>query len=214
MGRLRFQISVSLDGYMAGPAQSVEDPLGTGGEALHEWLFELEAFNDAHGREGGLANPSTKVMEAMFDGVGATVMGRNMFGGGPGPWPEEEWNGWWGQDPPFHMPVIVLTHYSREVLELEGGNAFHFVTGGIDEALERAREAAGSKDVLIGGGAETIDQCLAAGEVDDFTLSVVPVLLGDGARLFAGVEPDRLKLRQTSIVEAPSVTHISYEVLD
>src|SRR5689334_11401841 len=154
MAKLRFQISISLDGFVAGPNPSKEHPLGKGGEQLHEWVIKLAAWREPHGREGGEVNASTPVMEEALDNVGATVMGRNMFGGGPGPWGEDPWDGWWGDEPPFHSPVFVLTHHEREPLEKQGGTTFHFVTDGIESALDQAKEAAGGKDVTLGGGAD------------------------------------------------------------
>jgi dihydrofolate reductase len=211
MGKLRFSNSVSLDGYSAGPDQSEEDPLGVGGEALHEWVVELEAWRRSHGREGGEVNASTPVIEEMQRNVGATIMGRNMFGGGPGPWDEQDpWLGWWGDEPPFRHPVFVLTHHEREPLELTG-TTFHFVTDGIRPALDRAREAAGDRDVAIGGGAETIQQYLAAGLIDEFNLSITPVILGGGERLLDDV--GGLALEQTRVIEALGVTHVSYRAV-
>jgi dihydrofolate reductase len=209
MNKLRFQISVSLDGYVAGPDQSEENPLGVGGEDLHEWVVRLEAWRRPHGLEGGEVNASTPVMEEVQANVGTTIMGRNMFGGGPGPWNEDDpWNGWWGDNPPFHTPVYVLTHHAREPLEMEGGTTFFFVTDGIESALEQARAAAGQKDVQIGGGADVLQQYLAAGLVDEFDLHVVPILLGGGARLLENVSD--LKLEQLRAIDAPGVTHIKY----
>jgi dihydrofolate reductase len=209
--KVRFQVTVSLDGFLAGPDQSVENPLGVGGEAMHEWMVELEAWRKQHGQEGGEVNASTPVVESMMEDVGAVVMGRNMFGGGPGPWQEDPpWKGWWGDDPPYHTPVFVLTHHPRESLTMEGGTTFIFVTEGIESALEQAREAAGDRDVLLGGGANVIQQHLAAGLVDEFELSIVPILLGSGARLLENV--GTLKLEQVRAIEAPGVTHIKYRV--
>jgi dihydrofolate reductase len=210
MARLRCQISVSLDGFVAGPNQSVENPLGEGGEQLHEWAFKLEAFRRPHGEEGGEVNASTALMEEALANVGATVMGRNMFGGGPGPW--GDWNGWWGEDPPFHHPVFVLTHHPREPLEMDGGTTFHFVTEGVERAVEVAMAAAGGGDVAVGGGAETIRECLAARLLDDLQLNVVPVLLGGGAPLFEGLDQAGLELEQVGAVDAPGVAHLSYRV--
>jgi dihydrofolate reductase len=213
MNKLRFQISVSLDGYVAGPDQSEENPLGVGGEDLHEWVVRLEAWRRPHGLEGGEVNASTPVMEEVQANVGTTIMGRNMFGGGPGPWNEDDpWNGWWGDNPPFHTPVYVLTHHAREPLEMEGGTTFFFVTDGIESALEQARAAAGQKDVQIGGGADVLQQYLAAGLVDEFDLHVVPILLGGGARLLENVSD--LKLEQLRAIDAPGVTHIKYRVVE
>jgi dihydrofolate reductase len=211
MARFRCQISVSLDGFVAGPNQSVENPLGEGGEQLHEWAFKLEAFRRPHGEEGGEVNASTALMEEALANVGATVMGRNMFGGGPGPW--GDWNGWWGEDPPFHHPVFVLTHHPRAPLEMEGGTTFQFVTEGPERAVEQAMAAAGGRDVAVGGGAETIRECLAAGLLDDLQLNVVPVLLGGGAPLFEGLDQAGLELEQVGAVDAPGVAHLSYRVV-
>jgi dihydrofolate reductase len=212
MSKLRFQLAVSLDGYVAGPDQSEENPLGVGGMDLHQWVFELEAWRKRQGQEGGEANASTPVVEEAQSNVGATVMGRNMFGGGPGPWSEDPiWNGWWGDDPPFHTPVYVLTHHPRELLEMEGGTTFTFVTDGIESALEQAKQAADGQDVLLGGGANLVQQYLAAGLVDEFELHIVPILLGDGERLLENV--GNLKLEQVRAIEAPGVTHIKYRVV-
>jgi dihydrofolate reductase len=212
MSKLRFQLAVSLDGYVAGPDQSEENPLGVGGMDLHAWVFELEAWRKQQGMEGGGVNASTPVVEEAQSNVGATVMGRNMFGGGPGPWnADTPWNGWWGEDPPYHTPVFVLTHHPREPLEMEGGTTFIFVTDGIESALEQARHSAGSQDVLIGGGANLVQQYLAAGLVDEFELHIVPILLGDGERLLKNV--GNLKLEQVRVIGAPGVTHIKYRVV-
>ena len=211
MSKVRFHFSLSADGYMAGPDQSEEIPLGVGGEELHEWMFGLEAWRKAHGQEGGEVNASTPVVEELETGYGAVIMGRNMFGPVRGDWGAEDWRGWWGDNPPYHTPVFVLTHYPRESLEMEGGTSFHFVTDGFEAAFEAARDAAGNQDVLIGGGAETAQQYLAAGLVDAFTVSVTPRMLGAGARLFENVGD--LRLEQTQAIEAPGVTHIKYRVL-
>jgi dihydrofolate reductase len=212
MSVFRFQVAVSLDGYVAGPDQSQENPLGVGGMALHQWLFDLEAWRERRGQEGGEVNPSTAVVEEVQANVGAVVMGRNMFGGGPGLWSEDPpWRGWWGDDPPYHTPVFVLTHHPRAPLEMQGGTTFFFVTDGIGSALRRAQEAAGGQDVLLGGGAGAIQQYLAAGLVDEFELHIVPLLLGAGARLLDNV--GELKVEQERVIEAPGVTHIRYRVL-
>ena len=187
MSKLRFNITMSLDGFVAGPNQSEQDPLGVGGEKLHRWMYPLAAFREPHGEEGGEVNESTPVVEGWWENVGAFLMGRNMFGGGPGPWGEEPWNGWWGDEPPFHHPVFVLTHHAREPLELEG-TTFHFVTDGIESALERARDAARGADVRIGGGVATVRQYLLAGLVDELHLAMAPALLGGGEALFAGID--------------------------
>jgi dihydrofolate reductase len=210
MSKVRVHITVSADGYVAGPNQSEEDPLGEGGESLHDWAVVLRAFREPHGRDGGAVNASTPVLEEALANVGAEIMGRGKFGGGPGPWGEDPWPGWWGEDPPFHMPVFVLTHHERDRLTLSD-TTFTFVTDGIEAALEQARAAAAGKDVTVGGGADVIDQYLAAGLVDELELSVVPLVLGGGARLFEGVGPD-LSLEQVRAVEAPGVTHLKYRI--
>jgi dihydrofolate reductase len=212
MSAFRFQLAVSLDGFVAGPDQSEENPLGVGGMGLHEWVIELEAWRRQQGQEGGEVNASTPVVEEAQANVGATLMGRNMFGGGPGPWGENPpWKGWWGDDPPFHTPVFVLTHHPRERLEMEGGTTFTFVTDGIHSALEQARNAADGRDVLLGGGADVVRQYLGAGLVDEFELHIVPILLGAGERLLEDV--GTLELQQVRAIEAPGVTHIKYRVV-
>jgi dihydrofolate reductase len=210
MSKLRVHISVSADGYVAGPNQSEENPLGEGGESLHEWAVVLEAFHRHHGREGGEVNASNTVLEEAQANVGAEIMGRGKFGGGPGPWSDDPWLGWWGEDPPFHMPVFVLTHHEREPLTLSD-TTFIFVTDGIDSALEQAREVAAGKDVTVGGGADAINQYLAAGLVDELELHVVPLVLGGGARLFEGVGSE-IALEQVRAVDAPGVTHLKYRL--
>ena len=208
----RFQLSVSLDGYAAGPNQTEQDPLGVGGERLHEWAYPLEVWRRPHGEEGGEINASTTVVEEAQSNVGATVMGRNMFGGGPGPWRDDlPWNGWWGDNPPFHTPVFVLTHHPRAPLEMEGGTTFHFVTDGIESAFQQAQRAAGGQDVVVAGGASVVQQYLAAGLVDEFDLAIVPVLLGDGTRLLENLGD--LRIEQVRVIEAPGVTHVKYRVL-
>jgi dihydrofolate reductase len=211
MGRFRFEISMSVDGYVAGPNQSEENPLGEGGMDLHEWVVRLEAWRKVHGREGGETSPSSELVGESTENVGAVVMGRNMFGGGPGPWGDGSWKGWWGDEPPFHVPVFVLTHHRREPLEMEGGTTFHFVTDGIESALAEAKQAAGEQDVRLGGGAEAAQQYLAAGLLDELQLNVVPILLGAGARLFenVGSEP---RLEPVRVVATPEVTHVRYRV--
>lgn len=212
MSRLRFQISVSLDGFAAGPNQSPANPLGEGGEALHDWVVKLEAWRKPHGREGGEVNASSAVFEEAQENFGAGIMGRNMFGGGPGPWDEDSpWQGWWGEDPPFHMPVFVLTHHRRDPLEL-GDTTFTFVSDGIESALEQARAAAAGKDVWIGGGAEAIQQYLAAGLVDEMLLNVVPIMLGDGERLFDNLGGADLGLEQVEAIAGPDAAHLRYRL--
>ena len=213
MSKLRSGITMSLDGYIAGPEQSVENPLGIGGMRLHEWAFALAAWREQHGLEGGEVNPSTAFVEESIANVGAVLMGRNMFGGGRGPWGNDPWRGWWGDDPPFHVPVFVLTHHERDPLPLEGGTTFTFVTDGIESALEQARGAAGVEDVVIGGGADVIRQYLAAGLVDELSISVAPVLLGGGERLLDGLGDAAIELEQVDAIAAPGVTHLRYRVV-
>jgi dihydrofolate reductase len=202
---------MSLDGFVAGPSQSVDSPLGIGGMRLHEWAFALEKWREQHGLEGGEINASTRVVEESLANIGATVMGRNMFGGHPGPWdPKNPWNGWWGANPPYHHPVFVLTHHKREPLKLEGGTTFTFVTNGIEAALEQARRAAGSKDVSLAGGAKAAQEYLAAGLVDEMEISLVPTLLGSGERLLDGVGDDLHGLELVRTVAAPGVTHLKF----
>ena len=209
MAKLRLRITTSLDGFVAGPNQSVEEPLGTGGERLHDWVFPLEAWRRPHGMEGGIVNESTAVLERELTNIGATIMGRKMFGGGPGPWSKTEpWNGWWGNHPPFEHPVFVLTHHPREPLLLEG-TSFTFVTDGIESALAQARRAAGGKDVALSGGAQTAQQYLAAGLVDEMQLHVAPIVLGSGERLLDHVH-DLHGLVLVETVAAPNVVHLRF----
>jgi dihydrofolate reductase len=211
MAKLRFKISMSLDGYVAGPSQSVEHPLGIGGQRLHEWAFQLAVFRALLGLEGGEVNASTPIVEESLANIGATVMGRNMFGGHPGPWEARTpWNGWWGQNPPFHHPVFVLTHHARAPLELEGGTTFTFVTGGIEAALDLARRAAGRRDVSLAGGAKAAQQYLTAGLVDEMEINLVPTLLGSGERLFDGVGDALHGLTLVGTVATPRVTHFKF----
>jgi dihydrofolate reductase len=212
MSKVRAHITVSADGYVAGPNQSLENPLGEGGDSLHDWAIPLRAFREPHGMEGGEVNASSPVVEESLANVGAEIMGRGMFGGGPGPWGDDLWPGWWGEEPPFHMPVFVLTHHEREPLTLSD-TTFTFVTDGIDSALDQARTAAAGKDVAIVGGGDVINQYLAAGLVDELELHVVPLVLGGGARLFDGLGPE-LELEQLRAVEAPGVTHVKYRVVN
>ncbi len=208
MSKLRVHITVSADGYVAGPNQSRENPLGEGGETLHDWAFALRAVREPHGMEGGEANASTPVVEDALANVGAEIMGRGKFGGGLGPWGDDPWTAWWGENPLFHMPVFVLTHHERSPLTLSD-TTFTFVTDGIESALEQAREAAAGKDVTVGGGANVVNQYLVAGLVDELELHIVPLVLGGGARLFEGIGPN-LTLEQVRAVEAPGVTHLKY----
>ena len=208
VAKLRLRISVSLDGFVAGPNQSLQEPLGTGGERLHEWVIALQSWREAHGREGGVVNESTPVVERELANIGATIMGRNMFGGGPGPWSKTDpWNGWWGRKPPFHHPVFVLTHHGREPLMMEGGTSFTFVTDGIESALDQARRAANGKDVALAGGARMAQQYLNAGLVDEMQLHLVPTLLGGGERLFEQVR-DLHGLALVDTVATRDVVHL------
>jgi dihydrofolate reductase len=179
---------------------------------LHQWLLPLKAFRETHGEEGGEVNASTPIAEGILENAGATIMGRNMFGGGPGGWGEKPWTGYWGDDPPYHHPVFVLTHHSRPPLEMQGGTTFHFVTDGIGSALDQAKAVAGDADVSLGGGASVVQQYLAAGLLDEMVISVVPVVLGSGARLFDNLREAKPRLEQIEAIEAPGVTHIRYAV--
>jgi dihydrofolate reductase len=211
MSKLRCDISISLDGFVAGPNQSEENPLGEGGERLHDWVVPLAAWREAHGKEGGEVNESARVLEEARENTGASVMGRNMFGPPTaGDWDDGQWTGWWGDDPPYHHPVFILTHHPRDPVVMEGGTTFHFVTDGIQSALEQAREAAGGKDVMLWGGAQAVQQYLAAGLLDELELHVTPVLLGGGARLFDNLGDANVQLEQVRAVEAPGVTHLKY----
>ncbi len=211
MSKVRAHISVSLDGYVAGPNQTMEEPLGEGGERLHDWVVALKEWREGAGMEGGEQNASSAIVREEYADVGAEIMGRGKFGpAGRGPWGDDPWRGWWGENPPFHKPVFVLTHHHREPLTL-ADTTFTFVTDGIQSALAQAREAAGDKDVFIGGGANVINQFLTAGLLDELELHVAPILLGGGARLFEGVGSNRnLELIRT--VEAPGVSHLKYRI--
>jgi dihydrofolate reductase len=212
MSKVRVHISTSLDGYVAGPNQSMENPLGENGERLHEWLIPLKAWREPAGMDGGAEDASTPIVEEAFSNVGAEIMGRGKFGPPErGSWGDDPWRGWWGENPPFHKPVFVLTHHEREPLTL-ADTTFTFVTEGIEAALDQARQAAGEKDVFIGGGAKTINQYLAAGLVDEVELHVVPVLLGGGARLFEDV-PSGVQLEPVRTADAPGVAHLKYRVV-
>ncbi|HEX2295786.1 MAG TPA: dihydrofolate reductase family protein [Actinomycetota bacterium] len=210
MGEFKFAISMSLDGFVAGPNQTVENPLGEGGEQLHEWAYGLEAFRRPHGMEGGEVDASSAVLEEAGD-AGAAIMGRGMFGGGSGPWGADPWEGWWGDEPPFRYPVFVLTHHPRDPL-VKGETTFTFVTDGIESALARAREAAGARHVRLGGGANVAQQYLAAGLLDEVLISVVPILLHGGTRLFEDLGGARVALEQVETIPAPGVTHVRYRV--
>ena len=200
--------SISVDGYGAGPDQSVEHPLGRGGEGLHEWFVPTRGFRQVYGEEGGSTGVDSDFGERAMENLGAWIMGRNMFGPVRGEWPDFEWKGWWGDNPPYHCPVFVLTHHERPPLEMAGGTVFHFVTGGIAEALQRAREAAGDRDIRIGGGAETIRQYLEAGLIDELHIAIAPVLLGTGEPLFEGLDWPKLGYQVTESVMGEGAMHV------
>lgn len=200
--------SISLDGFGAGAGQSGAEPLGIGGERLHEWTIGTRSFRRAHGRDGGTEGVDDRIGQEGVDGVGASIMGRNMFGPVRGPWPDDGWRGWWGDDPPFHHPVFVLTHHARRPIEMDGGTTFHFVTGGIHDACRRALEAADGRDVRVGGGVATVREFMRAGLVDDLHLAVVPVLLGAGERLFAGLDAVAAGYEVRELIPSATVTHM------
>jgi len=213
MTRLTLDISMSLDGFIAGPNQTLEEPLGKGGERLHEWVTRLEAWREPHGLEGGETNADSEVVTEALAAAGAIVMGRRMFSGGEGPWEDDpNPDAWWGYNPPFHVPVFILTHHERETVVKEGGTTFTFVTDGIESALEQARAAAGDKNVALGGGADVVQQYLKAGLLDELQIHVVPLLLGGGVSLFGSLDIDQAELEQTRVIASPSVTHLRYSV--
>jgi dihydrofolate reductase len=209
MTKLRVNcFSISLDGYGAGPGQKLENPLGVGGMALHEWVWTTRTFRKMLGQEGGATGTDDDFVMRGFDNVGAWILGRNMFGPVRGPWPDESWKGWWGDNPPYHVPVFVLTHHPRASIAMEGGTTFHFVTDGIAAALARARDAAAGKDIRLGGGVATIRQYLAKGLIDEMHLAIAPVLLGAGEHLLAGLDLPRLGYRRTEHVPTAAATHV------
>jgi dihydrofolate reductase len=210
MPKLILDISMSLDGYVAGPNQTLEEPLGVGGERLHEWVFETRSWREQHGMEGGEENRDSEVIAEHVGSIGATIMGRRMFSGGEGPWEDDpNRDAWWGDNPPFHHPVFVLTQHARETVTKEGGTTFTFVTDGIESALEQARAVVGDKDVAIAGGARVAQQYLDAGLLDELQIHVAPVLLGDGVSLF---ENQHAEVELTRVIESPVVTHLRYRV--
>jgi dihydrofolate reductase len=209
MGLVTGNISISLDGYGAGPRQSLDNPVGEGGERLHEWMFNTAGWRAIAGLDGGEESADSEVVDDVMRGVGAYVMGRNMFGGGPGEW-DGSWTGWWGDDPPYHTPVFVLTHHPRSPLPMAGGTTFTFVTDGVASALTQARAAAGDQNVSVAGGASTIAQMLAAGLLDELYLHLVPIVLGDGERLLVDVGDPVLE--PINVIASPRVTHIKYRV--
>jgi dihydrofolate reductase len=209
MSKVRVQaFSVSLDGFGAGPRQSLNDPLGVGGTTLHQWFYPTRSFQQMVGGEGGSTGVDDQFARRSFEGVGAWILGRNMFGPVRGAWPDEHWKGWWGDNPPYHVPVFVLTHHARASIPMQGGTTFHFVTGGIHEALERARAAAGRQDVRIGGGASTVRQYLQAGLVDEMHLAIAPTLLGSGEPLLAGIDLTQMGFRCTQHVGTDNALHV------
>jgi dihydrofolate reductase len=210
MGLVTCQISISLDGFVAGPNQSLDNPIGEGGMRLHEWVFTTAGWRRMQGEEGGEDGPDSEVVDEFSQGIGAYIMGRKMFGGGPGEW-DREWRGWWGDDPPYHTPVFVLTHHPREPLTMKGGTTFNFVTDGIESALVQAQAAAGEQKVSIAGGASALRQYLAAGRLDELYLHIVPVVLGRGERLLEDVGDPVLE--PVKVVASPAVTHIKYRIV-
>ena len=213
MARLICDISISLDGFVAGPNPSLEKPLGEGGDLLHEWAFAASSWRESHGLEGGEKNADSDVIEESLRATGAVVMGRKMFSGGEGPWESDpRADGWWGDEPPFHVPVFVLTHHARETKVMEGGTSFTFVTDGIEAALEQARAAAADKDVALAGGASVVQQYLKAGLLDELQIHLAPVLLGDGVSLFDRLGVDAVRLEAARVIASPSVTHLRLQV--
>ena len=210
MSKVTCQISISLDGFVAGPNQSLENPLGEGGLGLHEWAFATASWREQQGQLGGARGVDSDVLDEVVQNVGAYIMGRKMFGGGDGRW-DQAWKGWWGEDPPYHVPVFVLTHHPRAALPMKGGTTFNFITDGITSALAQARAAAGPKDIVIAGGAHAVQQFLAAGLLDELYLHVVPVVLGAGERLLESV--GKPTLEPVKVIASPAVTHVKYRVV-
>jgi dihydrofolate reductase len=214
MSKLILDITMSLDGFVAGPNQTLEEPLGAGGERLHQWAFAAASWRERHGMSGGEANTDSDVLDEAVGRTGATIMGRRMFSGGAGPWEgDPNADAWWGDEPPFGHPVFVLTHHARDPVTKQGGTTFTFVTDGVESALEQARAAAGVKDVAVAGGANAVQQYLAAGLLDELQIHVVPLLLGDGVRLFDHLGPDGTELELARVIASPTVTHLSYRVV-
>ncbi|MEA2182408.1 MAG: hypothetical protein QOF69_1593 [Solirubrobacteraceae bacterium] len=214
MAKLTLNISMSLDGFIAGPNQTLEEPLGQGGSGLHEWALAALSWRERHGLPGGEANTDSDVIEESVGNIGATVMGRRMFSGGEGPWESDpNADGWWGDHPPFGHPVFILTHHARQPVTKQGGTTFTFVTDGVQAAFDQARAAAGDKDVAVGGGADVAQQYLKAGLLDELQIHLVPVLLGGGVRLFDQLAPGQVELQGTRAIQSPTVTHLSYRVV-
>jgi dihydrofolate reductase len=212
VGKTVVDITMSLDGFVAGPNPTLEEPLGENGEQLHEWAIETQSWRERHGVEGGESNVDSEVIEEAFSSIGAHVMGRKMFSGGSGPWKNDpRSHGWWGDEPPFHSPVYILTHHAREPEEMAGGTKFYFVTDGIEAAVEQAHAASGGRDVAVAGGANVIQQALAAGLIDEFQIHVAPLLLGGGTLLFGeGAKP--MELEATRVLSSPKATHLKFAV--
>ena len=209
MSRLKvLSFAVSIDGYGAGPDQDLQNPLGVRGPELMEWFFPTRMFRKMHGADDGEAGVDNRMAEQSFEGIGAWILGRNMFGPVRGPWPDDHWKGWWGDEPPYHVPVFVLTHHPRPSLEMKGGTIFHFVTDGIESALDRARAAAGAQDVRVGGGVATVREYLQAGLIDELHLAVRPVILGTGENLFAGIDLHALGYQCARQVAGERATHV------
>jgi dihydrofolate reductase len=214
MSKLKVNITMSLDGYVAGPNQSVENPLGEGAFHLHDWALPTKTFRSLHGdTNGGETGINDDVLREAFENLGATIMGRHMFGPDRGPWGKDAWEGWWGDNPPYHHPVFVLTHHAREPLVMKGGTTFFFVTNGIESALMQARKVARGKDMALGGGANVIQQYLATGLIDELEIHVVPLLLGSGEPLFVNVDPQKVDLQPIRAVAGSGVTHLKYRAL-
>src|SRR5437762_48440 len=209
MSKLRVHnFAISLDGYGAGPRQGLKDPLGVGGEELHGWYVGTRAFHEINGKTGGTTGPDNEFAKRFGERIGAYIMGRNMFGPVRGPWPDDRWRGWGGENPPYHVPVFVLTNHAREPITMKGGTVFHFVTGGIEEALRRARQAAGELEIQVGGGASTVRQYLQARLIDEMHVAIAPILLGSGEALFAGMDLPALGYACTEHVATPAATHV------
>src|SRR6266849_6199219 len=207
MSSVTCQISISLDGFVAGANQSLDNPIGVGGMRLHRWLCDTGSWREQHGQAGGARNADSEVLDEVVQNVGAYVMGRKMFGGGDGPW-DQKWKGWWGDEPPYHVPVFVLTHHPRAPLTMKGGTVFHFITDGIHAALQRARDAAGGRDVRLGGGVSTIRQYLRAGLIDELQLAISPVLLGSGEHLLNDIDMRALGYECAKYVAGERATHV------
>jgi len=211
MSKLRVHnFAISLDGYGAGPRQDRENPLGVGGEALHDWFVVTRTFRKMQGKTDGTTGPDDDFAMRGAKGIGAYIMGRNMFGPVRGPWPDDTWRGWWGKNPPYHVPVFVLTRHARERITMEGGTVFHFVTAGIQEALDRARTAAGSLDIQLAGGTSTLRQYLEARLIDEMHVAIAPILLGGGEHLFGGIDLPALGYACTEHVATPAATHVVF----